>query len=931
MLGIIILVSSGIFLTQLEGRAFSYRSQQNQRTTEALLAAKQALIGWAAGHPDAPGLLPWTDRNGDGNYDGDSDCASLSASANFNPAFLLGRLPWRGRTNPCEKTHGGLGIDVRDGAGERLWYAVSRNLVRRYQSPARYPIINPALANHAPFPWLVVRDVDNTLRSDRVAAVILAPGTIREGQNRSGAAPSAHQYLERHGPTGIDNADADGCPDSHPGCGGGKAEEFVQPKNNEALGGGAFNDRLVFITIDELMDAVERRALNEARKALEDYRDAHGVYPWMSPVAYPATVLSGNVTENGITGRELIDRRAGFLTAGIRPGQLVRNTTDGSWGVVGNVTGETMLALTTEGLRGGVENRFDINRISNPGDNDGYEILRDASGLATGASAGNTLRDNNRSTGFDALGIRLGDLVENVGDGLHGVVTALPAPDTMTLKRLGADSSPGETMDFDPGESYRIPRFNGIPGTWAGRLPLHAMDEPFRTGFTVAWDIPEAIPDKDTLADNTGYLMALEAAIQRASEGSASAPPREVPWENGTCIWKGIAAVHCRGETAWRWHLAGTITGTGPGTLQFRDEDTDFQGFGVETGDIVLNETDGSRGIIRAVTEDGIEAFSLQAGSNNRFETGNRYRVRVATRILSGASADCATVPNGAGSIACGPGTLVDVGSDFAGRGVRVGDTIENRSRGWWGIIEAVGAAGPYPNTQDTLRVALPPSPGTATGNFAQGDAYTIRSGFVDKRRYRFSLAFTGTASSQGGMRRVTTGPLAALPPGNRVRIQDWDEENARIVLDTAITTAPATLGKIHVSGIQLDLAPDFPPWFLANHWHHFLHGAVARPYLPGGSGACSPGVECLTVTTRKPGGVTTQDSIAALLISAGRATDGDGCQQVRPASDPAQYLEGSNALPFSGGAGSIFEGRHPRRMDPCFRDTLRVVSLSGQ
>jgi len=935
LLTIIVLVSSGIFLRPL-ARILSYPLQHAEKTTIALLDAKQALIGWAVSHPNAPGLMPWPDRNGDGNYDGDSDCASLSTNATFNPAFLLGRLPWRGRTNPCERVHGGLGIEVRDSAGERLWYAVSRNLIRRYQSPAGYPTINPELANSAPFPWLTVRDGEGAVISDQVAAVILAPGMAFGAQNRSGGAPNAGNYLDIHARTGIGNADSDGCFDNNPGCGGTDGEEFILADPD-----GAFNDRLVFITIEELMRNVERRVLNEVDTVLDRHRESSGVYPWVSPFAYPPAMVSGSVTENGTdTSRILIDSRD-FIAAGVRSGQVIRNITDGSKGIIETVDSRTELSLTMQGLRHGEDNRFEINSISNPDDNDRYEILVDTSGVATDGQ-GNTLQDTNPSVNFGTLGIRVGDLVENVSDETYGVVMDIPDSNTLTLQRLGSD----ETMAFDPGDGYEIPRFNGIPNTWEGALPFHATGERFRTGFTVAWKLPagvmEMAPLANTpLANNSQYLLALEKAL-RCSGMPAPAlmpdaavdncvpnrPPVTVLWANGSCSWGTMDSVRCEGRTDWDWYLAGTVTGNyGVESLKFTDANTDFQDRGVAIGDVILNTTDGSYGVITSVANHELQA--VLSGTGNDFQIGDQYRIRVATRILPERIANCAHIADGGQAITCDSRTLVDIGIDFYQNGVRPGDTIHNRSKGWWAIIEEVGRPSAVANTKSVLRVES--MSGTQTSGFAHGDRYIIRSGFVDKRRYAFHLLFSGggTIERDTGLRTVETGADASLPAQNDIRIQDSDAINGSIVVDAAIKTNPATAtdGEIRVSGIQLDLVPDFPSWFLRNRWHEYIYMAVSPAYLPGGNGDCTLNHDCLTLNTVNPGGVITRADIQALIISAGSKTHGPGCLQARPAFNPNQYLEKENVHPDGNFSTFTFAQRHQRLSGACFRDEIKIVA----
>ena len=135
-----------------------------------------------------PGLLPFPDRNRDGNYDGKGDCVTYG----LNDSHLLGRLPWAGDANPCPRM--GLNIDLRDGAGERLWYAVSRNLLVRGRGGA----VNPGMgqAGRAEFPWIRLRNARGEVVTESgggepaaIAAVIIAPGATLAGQDRSRAAP----------------------------------------------------------------------------------------------------------------------------------------------------------------------------------------------------------------------------------------------------------------------------------------------------------------------------------------------------------------------------------------------------------------------------------------------------------------------------------------------------------------------------------------------------------------------------------------------------------------------------------------------------------------------------------------------------------------------------------------------------------------------
>ena len=71
----VLLLGSAFFLVQRLNLA-SEAMLRDETTEHALAEARAALLGWALGHPGRPGMLPYPDRNADGNYDGSSDCPS---------------------------------------------------------------------------------------------------------------------------------------------------------------------------------------------------------------------------------------------------------------------------------------------------------------------------------------------------------------------------------------------------------------------------------------------------------------------------------------------------------------------------------------------------------------------------------------------------------------------------------------------------------------------------------------------------------------------------------------------------------------------------------------------------------------------------------------------------------------------------------------
>lgn len=240
------------------------RLEQSKKTNLALNEAKQALMAWAVSNTVNPGQFPYPDRNNDGNYDGRSDCPSPVSA--FSYAFLIGRLPIYGQTNPCITPQTGLGVNVRDGQGNQLWYAVSRNLVHKYDAPTANPVINPSIILSPTYPWLSVFDANGVLISDRVAAVIVSPGNPIGIQDRAGDVADATHYLDTFsiGATVFNHSDYTNA-----------NEGFVLIQNNTNV-----NDRLIYITIDELIYALEKRVLQEARNKLTAFYTANNYYPF---------------------------------------------------------------------------------------------------------------------------------------------------------------------------------------------------------------------------------------------------------------------------------------------------------------------------------------------------------------------------------------------------------------------------------------------------------------------------------------------------------------------------------------------------------------------------------------------------------------------------------------------------------------------------
>jgi hypothetical protein len=220
-------------------------SAENDRRNAAVLAqARDALIGYAARDSNRPGSLPCPDTNNDGSVEtfSGSDCQGYVSGSNV----YLGRLPWRTLGLP----------DLRDAAGERLWYAVSRNFAR---NPVGAPALNSDTAGQ-----LTV-----TGEASGVIAIVFSPGVAVGSQNRATGENLAPNYLEG----GNQN--------------GGSTAIFFRSAAPP------FNDRLLSITRDALFPVVEMRVARELRQSLLTYYTANSYYPFAAP-------LTGTAWVNGI-------------------------------------------------------------------------------------------------------------------------------------------------------------------------------------------------------------------------------------------------------------------------------------------------------------------------------------------------------------------------------------------------------------------------------------------------------------------------------------------------------------------------------------------------------------------------------------------------------------------------------------------------------
>jgi hypothetical protein len=310
----------------------SLQLQRDRKTYLVLGQAKDALIAWATiPNGSAPGQLPIPDALDPAeaaplNYNGDRNTGCVFTTWVPGNALItsggtmrcMGRLPWRSLNMTMQAP------SENDAPGEMPWYAVSANLTN---SCAAF-LINPTALNwvypgafvcnavQLPYPWLTVRDAKGNILSNRVAAVIVMPGLPLGAQTRPSAPLSGPaNYLDTITvsagcaapcvPGTYNNASLNPGNDFIMGFDYRQVSatdpDYTQPYN--------FNDRLVYITIDELMAAAEKSAATYARRSLLNF--------YATKTYYPFAAALGSAAGNCVTAttRGMLPRATGSCAA----------------------------------------------------------------------------------------------------------------------------------------------------------------------------------------------------------------------------------------------------------------------------------------------------------------------------------------------------------------------------------------------------------------------------------------------------------------------------------------------------------------------------------------------------------------------------------------------------------------------------------------
>lgn len=673
---VLISASSYALVSKLNSASKLYTRQQ--QSSDALAEAKQALISYAATYPDrvnsnfGPGYLPCPDRDNDGSTDAGA-CASASNTT-------IGRLPWVTlRLN-----------DLRDSSGQRLWYVLSDN----YRNNPKLEPLNSETAGQLNFDIDADDDIDAS-DVDDIVAIIIAPGepivtgagvTQSRDPSETDILVEISQYLEG------DNIDFD--------------TNFVNASAANV------NDRLVYITRKELMQQVEKRVLGETNQILSNYFNTYGAYPWLSEFADPKTNpkrLFGTHTGSDNQSGALTDTNANFTQWGVANGDVVWNMSDNSYGIVTAVSATTLtIGGGLTGLASATDNDFDVD--------DTYYV--DVEAVATAyigtvtASDSLVLTDNTKD--FTALGVEVGDIVENLSDASSGIIEDVDTT-TLTVKALTG----GASNTFTIADSYQI-RINmgrATADTDANGLTLDNTSVNFTIMGVVEGDLIRNITDgsygritavsanritvdellygsDNTFALNDYYSIPRLNGEENVSEGllaihevaepfktevdftwafTANAADITVTDSNllltymnnlvtagnrsfddstGTCIWFNINYADCYGYFKDFVNISGFDTSSS-NSNSIRDTSATFITDGVKRGDIAQNYDD----------EISVISGTVDAGNSGSATAGSSNSV------------------------------LEDTNNNFINADVVIGDTVFNVTDGSSGTVTSVTAA----------------------------------------------------------------------------------------------------------------------------------------------------------------------------------------------------------------------------------------------
>jgi hypothetical protein len=248
MLVLTILVVGAIALLVGSLSHSAVQIKRDQMAADALVLAKEALVGDAVSQTPviSAGYLRLPDLGFKMGLAPSEGSAAPDFSGNSKDYSVIGKLPWRT-----------LGLEpLRDGQGECLWYVVSGHFKNTPTTDA---------LNWDTQGQINLVDGNGNNIASNLAALIVAPGQILDGQNRTLSDPA---YAQCGG-----NYDARNYLDPYvsPNAVSGAINYFAGSTHNritlntgntlfEMTGSQHYNDRFLFITADEIFRVIMRRS-----------------------------------------------------------------------------------------------------------------------------------------------------------------------------------------------------------------------------------------------------------------------------------------------------------------------------------------------------------------------------------------------------------------------------------------------------------------------------------------------------------------------------------------------------------------------------------------------------------------------------------------------------------------------------------------------
>ena len=247
LLGMLTLVGIHLFISQLNSTRSDYARSTEEESQLAI--AKQALIGDAI---SSANLLNGNNigrlRVPDIGEDLDGTPTEGIAGANNNILLsVIGKFPWRTlSTGP-----------LRDRHTECLWLATSGRFKRT---------ANPTALNWDSLGQIDVIDGQNNLITTNLAALLIAPGTTLDGQDRSlsdqtyrqcGGNYNTKNYLDTFN---VANGIAGLHLNYFPGSINNRLAPDANNKRFVLADSAHYNDRLLFVTVDDIFSPLMRRS-----------------------------------------------------------------------------------------------------------------------------------------------------------------------------------------------------------------------------------------------------------------------------------------------------------------------------------------------------------------------------------------------------------------------------------------------------------------------------------------------------------------------------------------------------------------------------------------------------------------------------------------------------------------------------------------------